>query len=67
MDPFATLGIAHSYDVDLGLVEKTHRELSRAVPRRQDALRHHEHRNATAPCMGADSIDLVTPSSPGHS
>jgi molecular chaperone HscB len=31
MDPFATLGIARSYDVDLAAVEKTHRELSRAM------------------------------------
>jgi molecular chaperone HscB len=31
MDPFATLGIARSFDVDLGLVEKVHRSLSRAV------------------------------------
>lgn len=31
MDPFATLGIAPSFDVDLAAVEKTHRELSRAL------------------------------------
>ena len=31
MDPFATLGLARSYDVDLAAVEKTHRELSRAL------------------------------------
>ena len=31
MDPFATLGIPRSYDVDLAAVEKTHRELSRAL------------------------------------
>lgn len=31
MDPFATLGIAHSFEVDLGAVERTHRELSRAL------------------------------------
>jgi molecular chaperone HscB len=31
MDPFATLGIARSYEVDLPAVEKTHRELSRAM------------------------------------
>jgi molecular chaperone HscB len=31
MDPFATLGIARSYEVDLSAVEKTHRELSRAM------------------------------------
>jgi len=29
MDPFATLGIARSYDVDLRALEKMHRELSR--------------------------------------
>jgi molecular chaperone HscB len=31
MDPFATLGIERKFDVDLGAVEKTHRELSRAL------------------------------------
>ena len=31
MDPFATLGIVRGYDVDLRAVEKTHRELSRAL------------------------------------
>lgn len=31
MDPFATLGIARSFDVDLGAVERAHRELSRAL------------------------------------
>lgn len=31
MDPFATLGLPHLYDVDLPAVEKTHRELSRAL------------------------------------
>jgi molecular chaperone HscB len=31
MDPFATLGIARSYELDLPAVEKTHRELSRAM------------------------------------
>jgi molecular chaperone HscB len=31
MDPFATLGIARAYDVDLTVVEKVHRELSRAL------------------------------------
>jgi molecular chaperone HscB len=31
MDPFATLGIERSYDVDLDAVEKRHRELSRAL------------------------------------
>jgi molecular chaperone HscB len=31
MDPFATLGIAPSFEIDLGTVEKTHRELSRAL------------------------------------
>jgi molecular chaperone HscB len=31
MDPFATLGIARSFDVDLAAVERTHRELSRAL------------------------------------
>jgi molecular chaperone HscB len=31
MDPFATLGIPRDYDVDLAAVEKTHRELSRAL------------------------------------
>jgi molecular chaperone HscB len=31
MDPFATLGIAPAFDLDLNAVEKTHRELSRAL------------------------------------
>jgi molecular chaperone HscB len=31
MDPFATLGIAHAFDIDLAAVEKVHRELSRAL------------------------------------
>ena len=31
MDPFAILGIARSFDVDLGTVERIHRELSRAL------------------------------------
>jgi molecular chaperone HscB len=31
MDPFATLGLPPKYDVDLRAVEKTHRELSRAL------------------------------------
>ena len=31
MDPFATLGIARSFDVDLGAAERIHRELSRAL------------------------------------
>ena len=31
MDPFATLGIPRKFDVDLAAVERTHRELSRAL------------------------------------
>jgi len=31
MDPFATLGIERTFDLDLGAVEKTHRELSRTL------------------------------------
>src|SRR5580700_7483211 len=31
MDPFTTLGLPRRYDVDLRAVEKTHRELSRAL------------------------------------
>jgi molecular chaperone HscB len=31
LDPFAILGIAPSFDVDLAAVEQTHRELSRAL------------------------------------
>jgi molecular chaperone HscB len=31
MDPFATLGMPANFDVDLSVVEKTHRELSRAL------------------------------------
>lgn len=31
MDPFSTLGIEHTYDIDRAAVERTHRELSRAL------------------------------------
>jgi molecular chaperone HscB len=31
VDPFVTLGLPHAYEVDLPAVEKTHRELSRAL------------------------------------
>ncbi len=31
MDPFATLGIARTFDVDLAAIEKVHRELSRTL------------------------------------
>jgi molecular chaperone HscB len=31
MDPFATLGVQARFDLDLAAVEKTHRELSRAL------------------------------------
>jgi len=31
MDPFATLGIEARFDVDLAAIERTHRELSRAL------------------------------------
>ncbi|HEY3820409.1 MAG TPA: Fe-S protein assembly co-chaperone HscB [Polyangiaceae bacterium] len=31
VDPFETLGLPRNYDVDLAAVEKTHRELSRAL------------------------------------
>jgi molecular chaperone HscB len=31
MDPFATLGIARAFDVDLKAIERTHRDLSRAL------------------------------------
>ncbi len=31
MDPFATLGIERTFEIDLAAVEKTHRELSRAL------------------------------------
>jgi len=31
MDPFQTLGVPQRYDLDLGALEKTHRELSRAL------------------------------------
>ncbi|MDF2694184.1 MAG: Chaperone protein HscB [Labilithrix sp.] len=31
MDPFATLGASRRYDLDLSALEKTHRELSRAL------------------------------------
>ena len=31
MDPFATLGLAQSFDIDIGVAERRHRELSRAL------------------------------------
>src|SRR5258708_14052283 len=31
MDPFATLGMARGFEIDLGAVERAHRELSRAL------------------------------------
>ncbi|HXX67366.1 MAG TPA: Fe-S protein assembly co-chaperone HscB [Polyangiaceae bacterium] len=31
MDPFETLGIARTFDIDLAAVERTHRDLSRAL------------------------------------
>lgn len=31
MDPFATLGVSRRFDLDLATLEKTHRELSRAL------------------------------------
>ncbi len=47
IDPFATLGIARSFDVDLSAVEKTHRELSRALhPDRYTGAGHSERREA---------------------
>jgi molecular chaperone HscB len=47
MDPFATLGIPRSFDVDLPAVEKTHRELSRALhPDRYVAASASERRDA---------------------
>jgi molecular chaperone HscB len=49
MDPFATLGIPRSYDVDLAVIEKTHRELSRALhPDRHVGAMASERREALA-------------------
>jgi molecular chaperone HscB len=49
MDPFTTLGIARSYDVDLAALEKTHRELSRALhPDRYVGASASERRSALA-------------------
>jgi molecular chaperone HscB len=49
MNPFATLGIAPTYDLDVGAVEKTHRELSRAMhPDRYAASGASERREALA-------------------
>jgi molecular chaperone HscB len=49
MDPFSTLGIARSYDVDLAALEKTHRELSRALhPDRYVGASASERRSALA-------------------
>jgi molecular chaperone HscB len=47
MDPFATLGIHRSYDVDLAVLEKIHRELSRTLhPDRHMAAMGSERREA---------------------
>jgi molecular chaperone HscB len=49
MDPFATLGIARRYDVDTRALEKTHRELSRALhPDRYAAMPAGQRREALA-------------------
>src|SRR5258708_7904904 len=49
MDPFSTLGIARSYDVDLAALVKTHRELSRALhPDRYVGASASERRSALA-------------------
>jgi molecular chaperone HscB len=49
MDPFSTLGIARIYDVDLAALEKTHRELSRALhPDRYIGASASERRSALA-------------------
>jgi len=49
MDPFATLGIARSYEVDFRALEKTHRELSRTLhPDRYVATTGSEKREALA-------------------
>jgi len=49
MDPFSTLGIARRYDVDLAALEKTHRELSRALhPDRYVGASASERRSALA-------------------
>jgi len=52
MDPFATLGIARTFDVDVGALEKNHRKLSRAVhPDRHMAAGASEKREALARAM----------------
>ena len=52
MDPFAILGIAPSFDVDLGAIEQTHRELSRALhPDRYVGAGSSERREALARAM----------------
>jgi molecular chaperone HscB len=49
MDPFSTLGITRRYDVDLAALEKTHRELSRALhPDRYVGASASERRSALA-------------------
>jgi len=55
MDPFATLGIARAFDVDLADVEKTHRELSRALhPDRYVGAGASERREALAKAVEAN-------------
>jgi molecular chaperone HscB len=52
MDPFATLGIARTFDIDVGALEKSHRKLSRAVhPDRHMAAGASEKRDALARAM----------------
>jgi molecular chaperone HscB len=49
MDPFATLGIARSYDLDLPALEKSYRQLSRALhPDRYTSTTPGEKREALA-------------------
>jgi molecular chaperone HscB len=55
VDPFATLGIARAFDVDLAAIEKVHRDLSRALhPDRYVGASPSERRAALAKAIEAN-------------
>jgi molecular chaperone HscB len=55
MDPFAILGIARTFEIDLGALEKRHRQLSRAVhPDRHIGAGASQRREALARAMAVN-------------
>ncbi len=55
MDPFAILGIARTFDIDLAALEKSHRQLSRAVhPDRHMGAGASQRREALARAMAVN-------------